>query len=119
MERLPLDEQTDIFFLGVVLYEMVLGRKTLVSYGDIAIMKSVLTNGFKLLSSYWQQGHRDFDPIILKALAKKPEDRHASTSELKAEFIFFSGGICPKKTLLSIYRFYKPSADGIGPLFYR
>lgn len=85
IERLPLDERTDIFSLGVVLYEMVAGSKPFVGYDDIAVMKSILNDEPPSLSSPEQNNHRDLERVILKALAKKLGDRYSSMEELYAD----------------------------------
>ncbi|RQV98813.1 serine/threonine-protein kinase, partial [bacterium] len=85
VEKLPLDERSDIFSLGVVLYEMVAGRKPFVGHDDIAVMKSILNDEPQPLSSSRQNNYRDFNRVILKTLAKKSEDRHANMAELLAD----------------------------------
>ncbi len=85
IERSPLDERSDVFSLGVVIYEMVAGRKPFVGYDDIAVMKSILNDEPQLPTSSEHHSYSELNRVILKALAKKPGDRHACMAEFYAD----------------------------------
>ena len=82
---LPIDPRSDIFSLGVVLYEMLAGRAPFVRAGDTTI--------FPLINRIAAEPHPPvtkldssipaaFETALCKALAKKPEDRYQRASEM-------------------------------------
>ena len=82
---LPIDPRSDIFSLGVVLYEMVAGRAPFVRPGDTTI--------FPLINRIAAEPHQPvtqldpsipaaFDAILCKALAKKPEERYQRAGQM-------------------------------------
>ncbi len=82
---LPIDPRSDIFSLGVVLYEMLAGRAPFVRPGDSTI--------FPLINRIAAEPHPPvtqldpsipaaFEVVLCKALAKKPEDRYQRAGEM-------------------------------------
>ncbi len=73
-----LDQRTDIFSLGVMLYEMITGQKPFTGESIVTITHNIL-NGeppfSELLPSY-------IDAIVRKAIAKNVEDRYNNAAEL-------------------------------------
>ncbi|NOY88295.1 MAG: protein kinase, partial [FCB group bacterium] len=63
------DQTTDIYALGVIIYEILVGKKPL--------------GHFKLPSELNPKLSQEFDQIILKCLAQEPKDRYQRAVELK------------------------------------
>jgi TonB family protein len=80
-----IDHRSDIFSLGLVLYEMATGRKAFAGDSELSILEQVRTP--KLVPP------RDLEPsippqverLILKALREQREDRYETAGELAAE----------------------------------
>jgi CheY-like chemotaxis protein len=79
-QGLSVDHRTDLYSLGVILFEMLTGRKPY--YGGTAI--EVLQNHVTAEIPRLPSGIAGFQPIVDKLLAKRPEDRYADADELIA-----------------------------------
>ena len=84
----PVDQRTDIYAFGVMLYEMVTGRRPFSgrSFGEYVVAHlSVAPPHPSQLSRLPQPVPSSFERLILKCLAKSPEARPQSMLELGAE----------------------------------
>jgi len=75
------DGRSDLFSAGVVLYQLLTGEKPFVGESTTTIMYQVLNNTPNAPSQLNVQIPADFDGIIRKALAKRPEDRFQTGQE--------------------------------------
>ena len=78
----PTDGRTDIFALGVVLYEMLAGTTPFNGDNLSAIMYKTLHEEPAPPSTINRRVPPEFDRIISRALAKRPEDRYQTGREL-------------------------------------
>jgi eukaryotic-like serine/threonine-protein kinase len=77
-----IDARSDIFAVGSLLYECVAGRPAFDGTGPIDICAKVIRDEPVPASRYNVQVPAELDRIIVKALAKKPEQRYQSAEEL-------------------------------------
>src|SRR5579885_2572055 len=91
-QGLAVDQRSDVYSLGVVLYEMVTGQPPFVGDGPVAV-------AYKHVHEY-PEPPRDlvpelpvpFEAIVLQSLAKEPADRYATAEELRADLLRFRQG---------------------------
>jgi len=79
------DHRSDIFSLGVVLYEMIAGQAPFQGEHSAAVLYSIANDTPQPLSRYNNQVTLELERIISKALAKKREDRYQSTADFSVD----------------------------------
>lgn len=77
------DHRTDIYSLGVMVYEALVGRPPFKEETDIATALAHLNQEPPPLRSIKAGIPRALDTAVLKALAKDPEDRYSSAGEMQ------------------------------------
>ncbi|WPB81006.1 serine/threonine-protein kinase [Archangium violaceum] len=78
-----LDRRTDIFALGVVLYELLTGMRLFKRLTDMATLQAVADCEIQPPSQINPRVPKDLDPIVMKALTREPEDRYAEALQLQ------------------------------------
>jgi serine/threonine protein kinase len=79
-----IDARTDIFSFGVVMYELLAGRRPWTAKGAFDVMMEISNDPHPDLGELRKGLNPEFVAIAHRCLMKKPEDRFATTSEIKA-----------------------------------
>ncbi len=79
------DIRTDLWSLGVVLYETLTGQKPFSGQTPTDIMAAVLREEPPALSLHLENVPAELERIVSKSLEKKPENRYQTASEMRAD----------------------------------
>jgi serine/threonine-protein kinase len=85
IEGAPVGPRSDIFAVGIILYQFLTGEKPFHAQGLWAIQKKIMQEDPVLPSVLNPNINPAFDAVVLRALAKKPDDRYPSAAAFKEE----------------------------------
>jgi serine/threonine protein kinase len=100
---LPLDRRSDVFAIGVCLYEMLTGERLFVGDSDFSVLEKVRKAEVTPPSHFNKRVPEALEKIVLKALAKDVEDRYQYASEVADDlqrFLITSDSIFSRKDLM-------------------
>jgi ligand-binding sensor domain-containing protein/tRNA A-37 threonylcarbamoyl transferase component Bud32 len=83
-EGQPADERSDIYALGIILYEMTTGRPPFQAETPMAVMLKHITEPLPLPRKINPDLPETIERVILKSLAKEPDDRFQSVADFLA-----------------------------------
>ncbi len=86
------DHRSDIWAMGVILFEMLTAHLPFEGETDLALMYSIVNEDPLPLSKFRGNISADIQRIIQKTLAKDPAERYQSVKELLADFDLFERG---------------------------
>ncbi len=87
----PIDRRSDIFSLGVVLYEMLTGKRLFLGKNDVETLEKIRKAEVPPPSVFNSKITEEMDRIVLKALAKDRDERYQWASDFGEDlkrFIF-------------------------------
>src|SRR5438067_12521233 len=98
----PIDRRSDVFSCGIVLYELLTGERLFVGESDFSTLEKVRNVEILPPSTYNRRIPDELERIVLKALAKDPEERYQNAIDLHDElqaFVYTAGEFYSRKDL--------------------
>ncbi len=99
---LPLNRGSDIFSVGIVLYELLTGERLFIGESDFSTLEKVRNVEILPPSTYNRKIPEELERIVLNTLAKDPEDRYQHAIDLHDElqaFMYTAGEFYSRKDL--------------------
>ncbi|HEX3268628.1 MAG TPA: Stk1 family PASTA domain-containing Ser/Thr kinase [Gaiellaceae bacterium] len=89
----PVDQTSDLYSVGVVLYEMLTGQVPFTGDTPLEIAMKHLSEVPKPPSELREEVPHDLDSVVLRALAKEPGERYQSAEEMDADLARVAEGL--------------------------
>jgi len=82
-EGRPIDSRSDLFSLGIVLFEMVTGQRPFTGDTNMSILSAILKDPPRPISSIRPDVPRELARIVKRALQKDPEQRYQTAKDFR------------------------------------
>ncbi len=90
------DARSDVYSLGCVLYEILTGEPPFVGDSPVAVAYQHVREDPVPPSQKHADVSPDLDAVVLKALAKNPDNRYQSAAEMRADLVRVHNGETPE-----------------------
>ncbi len=101
---LDIDRRSDVFGVGICLYELLTGERLFVAESDFATLEKVRSGDVMPPSTYNRRIPEELEQIVMRALARDREERYQTALQLHDElqsFMHTSGNLFSRKDLSS------------------
>lgn len=87
------DNKTDIYSFGIVLYEMLTGKKPYDGDNPISVAMKQIQDDIVPPSEYLPNMNKNLEKIILKCTRKKQSERYQSVDDILADFLYLDDDV--------------------------
>ena len=81
----PLDGRSDLFAMGIVLYELLTGERPFGGESELLAVSAILNEPHAPVASRRAGLQEGLEQIVTRALAKRPQDRYQSAAEMERD----------------------------------
>jgi eukaryotic-like serine/threonine-protein kinase len=81
----PIDARTDIFAVGIILWELIAGRRLFMGESDLDTVRQVQSARVPSIRQYNSNVTPEFEQVLARALARDPSQRYATAREFAAD----------------------------------
>ena len=92
---LPLDQRSDIFSIGTLLFEMTTGERLFTGETDFATLDKVRNAEVPIPSDVNDEIMPEMDKIVLKALSRNPDNRYQWASDMQEDLSAYVEALDP------------------------
>lgn len=99
---LPVDRRSDIFSLGICMYELITGERLFTGESDFSTLEKVRNVEILPPTTFNKKIAPELERILLKALAKDADDRYQNAIDLHDDlqaYLYSTGEMCSRKDL--------------------
>ncbi|MEE8330832.1 MAG: Stk1 family PASTA domain-containing Ser/Thr kinase [Acidimicrobiia bacterium] len=100
-QGLPADERSDVYALGIVLYEMLTGIPPFSGESPVAVAYQHVSEYAEPPSELNHDVPAGLDAIVMRAMEKDPDQRYQSAAEIRADLLRFLSGNDPAAASVS------------------
>jgi hypothetical protein len=104
---LPIDRRSDVFAVGICLYELLTGERLFYGDSDFNTLEMVRNVEIVPATTYNKNIPQELERILLKALAKDADDRYQTAMDVHDDlqsFMYTSGNFFARKDLSAFMR---------------
>jgi tRNA A-37 threonylcarbamoyl transferase component Bud32 len=81
----PLDRRSDIFSLGIMLYELTLGRRLYKGHSDFEVLKQIVEGTVTRPTEIDPSYHPKLEEIVMRGLEKERDKRYQTAREMQTD----------------------------------
>lgn len=112
----PLDARSDLFAVGVLLAELIIGRTPFRGQTDIALLLNIRDVRLHLAEDLDERTPAELREILMQALARDPRDRPASAAAMRDRLLAFAAAtglrLGPAPLAATVERLLRPGDIG-------
>lgn len=81
----PIDARTDVFAVGIILWELLAGRRLFLGETDLETVRQVQSARVPPIRQFNPSATPEFEQVLARALARDPAERYATARDLGAD----------------------------------